>query len=331
MTPKISVLVPVYKVEQYIEQCLRSLLSNTIIKECEVIVVDDCSPDKSMEVVHHVLKDFLAMKDKVLLHSHDVNRGSAAARNSGLLQAHGRYIICVDSDDWVEPDYLEQLYNEAERSGADVVGCDLVREFGDKSLVVNNQFPQEPAECLRGLLEGRVQGWLPVKLIRRALLVENGITWVEGLDMWEDVLLSAKVFVHAQKIAKVDKVLYHYRCNPDSIVNNVSEKGFNQMIDNVREIENYLDKCGLINCYCSSLLEMKARTKINICFSKEYNIRKKYSLLYSKDLESCVWKLQYTKPYFRPLLWLLCHNLFLEADIYFSIYLFCKKLRGKKD
>ena len=329
MTPKISVLVPVYKVEQYIEQCLRSLLSNTIINDCEVIVVDDCSPDRSMEVVHHVLEDFPALRNKVLLHSHDVNRGLAAARNSGLLQAQGRYIICVDSDDWVEPDYLEQLYNEAERTGADVVFCDLFQERAHSTTVI--QEGKGSGDFLTQLLREEIHGWLPIKLIRRALLVENGITWVEGLDMWEDVLLSAKVFVHAQKIAKVDKVLYHYRCNPDSIVNNVSEKRIHQMIDNVREIENYLDKCGLINCYCSSLLEMKARTKINICFSKEYNIRKKYSLLYSKDLESCVWKLQYTKPYFRLLLWLLCHNLFLEADIYFSIYLFCKKLRGKKD
>ena len=327
---KVSILIPVYKVEQYIEQCLRSLFVNTIIHECEVIIVDDCSPDKSMEVVHRVLADFPVMKDKVMLHSHDTNRGSAAARNTGLLQAQGRYIICVDSDDWVEPDYLEQLYNEAEDTGADVVGCNLVREYGNKSVEVKNQLPPEPLECLRGLLEGWIQGWLHVKLIRRSILVEKNINWVEGLDMWEDMLLSAKVFAYARKIASVDKVLYHYRCNPDSIVNNVDEKRIHQMIDNVREIEIFLVKCDLRNNYFSSLLEMKARVKINICFSKEYNIRKKYSLLYSKDLVPCIWKLHYTKTYFRPLLWLLCHNLFVGANLYFSFYLFCKKIRGKK-
>ncbi|MBQ8384860.1 MAG: glycosyltransferase family 2 protein [Spirochaetaceae bacterium] len=283
MTPKVSVLVPVYRVERYIEQCLRSLLSNTIINDCEVILVDDCSPDKSMEVVIRVLKDFPAMKDKVLLHSHDSNRGSAAARSTGLLQAQGRYIICVDSDDWVEPDYLERLYNEAERTGADVVGCDLVREFGDKSLVVNNQFPQEPAECLRGLLEGWVQGWLHVKLIRRALLVEHTIDWVEGLDMWEDVLLSAKVFVHAQKIAKVDKVLYHYRCNPDSIVNNVSESRLEQIVGNVGAIEDFLTAKGMPQAVLDLLPSLKARVKAGyVIFSADREVRRSNRSLYQE-------------------------------------------------
>ncbi len=77
MTPKISVLIPVYKVEQYIEQCLRSLLSNTIIQECEVIIVDDRSPDKSMQVVRRVLEEFPALRENIQLHSHDVNRGKS--------------------------------------------------------------------------------------------------------------------------------------------------------------------------------------------------------------------------------------------------------------
>ncbi len=283
MTPKISILIPVYKVERYIEQCLRSLLSNTIIQECEIIIVDDCSPDKSMEVVRRVLEEFPALRENIQLHSHDVNRGSAAARNTALLQAHGRYLICVDSDDWVEPDYLERLYNEAERTNADVVGCDLVREFGDKSLVVKNHFPQEPAECIRGLLEGQVQGWLHVKLIRRSLLVENGITWVEGLDMWEDLLLSAKVFVHAQQVSKVDKALYHYRCNPDSIVNNVSQSRLEQIAGNVAELERLLRAKNMPEETLCLLPSLKARVKASyVIFSRNKTVRRNNRNLYQE-------------------------------------------------
>ena len=165
---------------------------------------------------------------------------------------------------------------------------DEKKKPAEKPVEVKNQLPPEPLDCLRGLLEGWIQGWLPVKLIRRSILVEKNISWIEGLDMWEDMLLSAKVFAHAKKISSLNKALYHYRSNPDSIVNNVDEKRIHQMVDNVREIEIFLVKCDLRNNYFSSLLEMKARVKINICFSKEYNIRKKYSLLYSKDLVPCI-------------------------------------------
>lgn len=288
---KVSILIPVYKVEQYIEQCLRSLFANTIIHECEVIIVDDCSPDKSMEVVHRVLADFPAMKDKVMLHSHDTNRGSAAARNTGLLQAQGRYIICVDSDDWVEPDYLEQLYNEAEDTGADVVGCNLVREYGNKSVEVKNQLPPEPLECLRGLLEGWIQGWLHVKLIRRSILVEKNINWVEGLDMWEDMLLSAKVFAYARKIASVDKVLYHYRCNPDSIVSNITKERLEQIIGNVQEIELFLKERNLLPVFQDSIATLKTRVKASyVIFSKNKEIRKNNRNLY-KEFDSKLFKL----------------------------------------
>ena len=126
--PKISIIVPVYNVEKYIARCLRSLFANTIIADCEVIIVDDCSLDNSMKVVADVLDEFPAFAKNVVLCSHDCNRGSAAARNTALLQVYGKYIICVDSDDWMESDYLEKLYAAAEKDNADVAMCDLYKE-----------------------------------------------------------------------------------------------------------------------------------------------------------------------------------------------------------
>ncbi|MCI6663721.1 MAG: glycosyltransferase [Spirochaetia bacterium] len=277
--PLISILIPVYKVEQYIEQCLRSLLSNTIIKECEVIVVDDCSPDRSMEVVHHVLEDFPALRNKVLLHSHDVNRGSAAARNSGLLQAQGRYIICVDSDDWVEPDYLEQLYNEAERTGADVVFCDLFQERAHSTTVI--QEGKGSGDFLTQLLREEIHGWLPVKLIRRALLVENGITWVEGLDMCEDVLIMAKVFRHAKKVVHLSLPLYHYRCtNDNSLTQKLNTQKILQLQGVVRELETYLP-----TEYDDGLKSFKSKTKVWILKSAD-GLSTELLSLYNSDLLS---------------------------------------------
>ena len=282
MQKKISVIVPVYNVEKYIKRCLESIFNNTIIDICEVIIVDDCSPDRSIEVIKQVLVDYPIMKNRVLLHSHDCNRGSAAARNTGLLQAHGRYIICVDSDDWVEPDYLECLYNEAERTGADVVGCNLFKEFNHKSILTKNLLPDTSMQCIKSLLSGRLQGWLHVKMIKRSLLVDNNIFWVEGLDLWEDVLISLKIFTHAKRICNVDKPLYHYRFNNQSLVNTFNEKRINDLIGVVNEIELFLKKNELLDYYYEYFNIMKVRVKVSILCESNIVLQKKYKTIYSE-------------------------------------------------
>ena len=105
---KISILVPVYKVEKYLERCLDSILAQTFT-DWECILIDDGSPDNSGKIC-----DEYAKKDErfVVLH-HESNKGSAAARNTAFNKASADYFICVDSDDWVEPNYLEELYNKA--------------------------------------------------------------------------------------------------------------------------------------------------------------------------------------------------------------------------
>lgn len=164
-TPVISVLIPVYNVEKYIERCLISLFENTIARYCEFIIVDDCSPDNSMNVIQSVLEKYTNIKENTFLHSHDCNRGSAATRNTALLHSHGEYIICVDSDDWVEPDYLERLYVKANETYADIVVCDLYKEFIHKNkeyihktIKIKNQLCEDAEECLKGLLTGQVEG-----------------------------------------------------------------------------------------------------------------------------------------------------------------------------
>ena len=121
---KISILVPVYKVEKYLERCLDSILAQTFT-DWECILIDDGSPDNSGKIC-----DEYAKKDErfVVLH-HESNKGSAAARNTAFNKASADYFICVDSDDWVEPNYLEELYNKAINTNADVIGCNLVKEF----------------------------------------------------------------------------------------------------------------------------------------------------------------------------------------------------------
>ena len=121
--PKVSVIVPVYGVEKYIERCDRSLFEQTL-EDIEFIFVDDCTPDKSIEILKNVLEDYPLRKKQVLIISHEKNMGLPIARQSGLKVASGDYIIHCDSDDWVDTTMYEKMYNKAIEDGSDVVVCD---------------------------------------------------------------------------------------------------------------------------------------------------------------------------------------------------------------
>lgn len=116
MIPEISVVVPIYNVAQYIERCAHSLFAQTY-KDIEYIFVDDCSPDNSIELLKKVLLFYPQRKKYVHIYAHEKNQGLVAARQTGISHVKGKYIICFDSDDWVNTDIVQLLYDEAKRGG----------------------------------------------------------------------------------------------------------------------------------------------------------------------------------------------------------------------
>lgn len=303
-SPKISVLIPVYKVEKYIRRCLESLLKNSMINDCEIIIVNDCSPDNSLSVIQGILTEH-NNPENILLRSHDCNRGSAAARNTGLLQARGEYIICVDSDDWVEPDYLEKLYKAAVKNDADVVICDLVIERENTSLVVK-EVPQKE-DYVNGLLSGSLHGWLHEKLIHRQLFMKYKISWVEGLNMCEDLLLMSKIFYVAKKIVHVHEPLYHYDCtNQNSLTYDLNENKVNQLKQVINEIEKFLP-----NEYCEILKVQKSKIKIWILKGQKHPLKADYELYNSERLSECKLNPLFSRVFF----WLCEHKIFFLAKL----------------
>ena len=123
LAPKISAIVPVYNVEPYLRQCLDSLVHQTL-GDCEIIVVNDGSPDNSLEII----KEYAAEYPNVR-YIDQPNRGLAAARNAGLRKAKGEYVIVIDSDDWVDVTMFEKLYDRAIATGADIVQCGYARYY----------------------------------------------------------------------------------------------------------------------------------------------------------------------------------------------------------
>ena len=264
---KVSVLIPIWNVEKYIERCLRSVFEQTIADQAEFILVNDCSPDNSMKIAETVIGDYPHLKNQIKVINHETNRGSAAARDTLLKNAAGTYFIFVDSDDWMEPDYLEELLNAAERENADVAGCNLIKEFGNRSEPVKVPLPPDGKECVGRLLTGEIPGWLPVKLMKKEIIDSNPDTrwWVEGLDLTEDLLFSVQFFYYAHKIVYIDQELYHYRQDNNSslsIQNNLSEEKCNQLIGIAAKTEEFLKEKDIFSEYASELNERKIFTKI---------------------------------------------------------------------
>lgn len=120
----ISVIIPIYNVEKFVERCILSIINQTYTKEVECIIVNDCTPDSSMKIVERLVADYKGQIRFKLL-NHERNKGIAAVRNTGLNAASGDYIIYIDSDDYCEQDMLEKMYTKAVEEDADVIVADF--------------------------------------------------------------------------------------------------------------------------------------------------------------------------------------------------------------
>lgn len=234
---KVSVIIPVYGVEAFIERCMRSLLEQTQ-QEVEFIVVDDCSPDKSIAIARKVVSEYPNRSVRFI--SHDANKGLPAARNTGLEVATGEYVFHCDSDDWVEPDMLETLYRAAEEAKADIVWCDWFLSFEkNERYMVQPQYAT-PTDALKGMLSGTMKYNVWNKLVKRELYTANAISFPSGYGMGEDMTVI-KLFACAQTVTYIPKAFYHYvKLNASAFSNTYSEKHLMELRHNVEDIQCFL-------------------------------------------------------------------------------------------
>lgn len=326
MNPKVSVLIPIYNVSKYIQTCIRSLFTQTMANDVEFIFVNDCSKDDSVEQLYSEIELYPHLKKNISILHHEINKGLAAARNTAFNHSKADYFICVDSDDWLEPTYLEKLYNKIKNTDADIVGCNLTKEFPHRSIYTRNILPSSSDLCVRDLLLGRIQGWLHVKMIKRSLLVDNNISWVEGLDLWEDVLLSLKIFVYAKKIENIDEALYHYRFNTQSLVNTFNEKRISNLVCVVNEVESFFKEKNIFNVYCDEFLIMKARVKIAILCEGDISLQKKYCSLYSEVDKKIKWINSVSKIKKIAICMMIKHH-FVISNFLLSLIYFVRKIK----
>lgn len=225
---KVSILVPMFNVEKYVERCARSLFGQTY-ENLEFIFVDDCSPDRSVPLLQEVLKEYPNRRQRVKLVRHERNRGISASRNTALEHATGEFFSFVDSDDWMEQNAIELLVEKQKSEDADIVygnalmhTSDGVSELREKDYRDNHEmmlYYSRFTPCYTMVLWRR--------LIRASLIRDHGIREIEGLNYAEDKHLLAKMAFYAQVVSHLDSVVYHYnRLNEESVVAAASKKTF---------------------------------------------------------------------------------------------------------
>ena len=214
--PKVSVIIPVYGVEKYIERCAESLFSQTL-DDIEFIFINDCSPDKSMEHLNATIEKnryrFAEMNWSVRIERMQKNSGQAAVRRYGLGLATGDFVIHCDSDDWVAPNMYEVLYNKAINEDADLVICRSYMSDGtNHTFNPKTGFSEDKIKYMELILLGIASRSLCMKLIRRSLFTDNPIMFPVA-DSGEDNTLSVQAVYYANKYVLINEPYYFYYNN----------------------------------------------------------------------------------------------------------------------
>ena len=241
--PKISIIVPVYNVEKYIDRCLKSLVNQTL-QDIEIIIVNDGSQDKSVEIIEKYLKE----NPTKIKYYEKKNGGLSSARNYGIEYATGEYIAFLDSDDYVETNMYEEMYNLAKKENADMVECDFIWEWEFGKKIFDKRKEYKTKEDM--MKKPRVIAWN--KIYKREILNKYKIRFPEGL-IYEDLEIFLKLLPHLNRISYINKYFIHYTQREDSITNKQTEK-----IENIfKIIDNIFDYYNEQNMYSKYEKELK--------------------------------------------------------------------------
>lgn len=266
--PKVSVIVPVYNVEKYIEKCLNTLV-NQALQDIEIIVVNDGATDNSEKIIN----EFLEKYPEKIVYLKKENGGLSDARNFGIPYAKGEYIAFVDSDDYVETFMYQEMYEIAKKENSDMVECDFIWEYPNKSRIDTGEIYNNKKEMAHKV---RVVAWN--KLIKKCILDETKIEFPKGYR-YEDLEFTYKLIPYLDKVSFLKKPCVHYIQRDNSISNTQNERT-KEIFDILDHIIDYYKEKGIYEEYkteleytytrivlCSSLLRM--------CKVKDKEIKKK--------------------------------------------------------
>lgn len=235
--PLVSLVLPVYGVENYIEQCAKSMFEQTY-SNIEYIFVDDKTLDTSIDKLERVMKDYPERSKQVNIVRKPKNEGLPQARRTGMEFVHGQYIMHLDSDDWADKDMVSDMVQEAELHHADIVYTDYYINKGanfQEQNLFSNITVKSGIELMKAIFEGCANGCIWGKMYRNELF--KGIEYSKGF-VFEDMVMNIQLIPFASKVVHISKPYYHYR----TFLKPTSSDKLNSALQNISYIANYIQE-----------------------------------------------------------------------------------------
>ena len=264
----ISIIIPVYNVEKYLEQCVMSFImqiDNNKRGDVEIILVDDGSTDKSGRLCDELMKKY----PNIIKSFHKKNEGLLMTRRYGYKVSRGMYIINCDSDDFVELDMVEKLVSAQRQNDADIVTCNTIVHLPKgKFSTMFSPIYNTPKEMTLQLLRKKVPVSVWARLIRLCLYIDNDVQSLEGINNAEDYQQMPRLTFYAQKVCSINDALYHYNCtNNNSYTATYSPKLAEQVMISVNLLEQFFQDKGIeyVDALNFSKAEIYARDLVKCC------------------------------------------------------------------
>lgn len=235
---RVSILVPVYGAEKYIEKCAISLFEQTY-ENIEYVFVNDSTKDNSIIILRNILQKYPNRQSQVRIIEHGYNQGVAAARNTAIDNLTGDYFMFVDSDDYIELTAVELLVKQAIKDNADITICDFFLVNKDKTCVRQHYYSDDRNNFVETILMRKAEPALWGRLFRSDFYRNSGVKFIEGLDFGEDFCVIVRLVYIARKISKINTPLYHYiQYNVGSLTKNITRRS----VDSLAVIDGIIEK-----------------------------------------------------------------------------------------
>ena len=241
----VSIIVPIYNVEKYIEKCATTLLEQDY-SNIEYIFVNDCTPDSSMKILKDIIERYPNRRSHVKIINKIKNEGLPQARKSGLKISSGKYILFVDSDDWIDIDMVSKMYNAAESNNADIVCCDMILHYKNRQVYKKDRYRDvKNNDKLKALVGGYILPSMTNKLIERKLLLN--IVFKE-FQFGEDVYIMTQLFYFSKNTIYIPEAFFHYnKLNYHSLSTKIDIRTVADIKDMYKSICEFLKSKGIYN------------------------------------------------------------------------------------
>ena len=277
---KVSIIVPVYGVESYIERCARSLFEQSY-QDLDFVFVNDCTPDHSIELLKEVINAYPERVDSIKIISHEKNRGLAASRNTGLDHATGEFIMCVDSDDWLALGAVELLVKKQVENDADIVSGNRLVHYEDKDELLSEKSYKDGKQMTLQVMQHTWDHFITGRLFRRSLFVDNGLRWIEGYDVAEDRYMMTLLSYYSKLSDTVGEIVYYYEQGNINALTKAKDgrkiiRNNKQELGNLLSLEQFFrDKESIYQIECSRCvmeqLEYYLQASIAYSSKEEFN------------------------------------------------------------